>query len=231
MFWKKKTSGVTATEETCAHALFVVLAKGLQKNGRIRAEDLITSAASITAELCIEAAGDFNPRKHQFIPGSRVFSTKVNELFSGDTDDIEIIPAASVVGTLRDRLLQAEYCKSDFPPLGEIFKRFAASVGSSSDWGKVPWSVPEENKPFVLPLRVAYATRSTVDQAFQSFATPQQKLRASVLTLAEALIAVQRTIDKKVALLLALETVNGMAKTAPMTDEAMNSLKKKGSEQ
>ena len=50
-------------------------------------------------------------------------------------------------------------------------------------------------------------------------------------SLAEALIAVQRTIDKKVALLLALETVNGMAKTAPMTDEAMNSLKKKGSEQ
>jgi hypothetical protein len=46
-------------------------------------------------------------------------------------------------------------------------------------------------------------------------------LHAGILTLAGVLIAVQNAIDKKIALLLALETVNGMAKTATMTDEAM----------
>ncbi|SRR6266403_169485 len=47
-------------------------------------------------------------------------------------------------------------------------------------------------------------------------------LRAATLALAEALKAVSQSINHKVAILLALETVNGMAKTAPMTDEALS---------
>jgi len=74
--------------------------------GGVRAEDMITAAASITGELCIETAGDFNPRKHQFVPGSRVFSDKVNELIFGDDPEaaIDAIPAAFIVGLLRNRL-------------------------------------------------------------------------------------------------------------------------------
>src|SRR5438270_12924338 len=120
MFWKKKP----AAEEVCAHELYEAIAQGLAKEGnRIRVEDLLTTTASITGESCIAAAGNFNPRKHQLTPGSRVFSDKVNELFAGDSadDNIEKIPANSVVGILRDKLLRAGYAKSDFPSLKMIF--------------------------------------------------------------------------------------------------------------
>jgi hypothetical protein len=180
--------------------------------------------------LCIEVAGDFNPRKHQFVPGSRVFSDKVNELFAGNSDDIETVPAESIVGTLRDRLLQAGYTRADFPSLKRVFEYFAANVGKSSDWGKVPLSVPEENKPFILPLRVAYETRVTVDRTFRPLTNPSQKLRAGTLALTQVLIAVQHVIKKNIALLLAPETLNGMAKTAPMTDEALASANKKSAD-
>ena len=142
-------------------------------------------------------------------------------------NEISAAPADSVVGTLRDNLLASAYAKSDFPPLKVIFQHFAANIGNPSDWGKVPLSVPEANRPFVLPLRVTFETRPTVDRLFQPLATPRERLRAAVLTLSKVLIAVQEVIDKKVALLLALEAVNGMAKTAPMTEEAMAMAKKR----
>jgi hypothetical protein len=226
MFWKKKTS-VTAVE-TCAHALFQTLAEGLKRDGRIRAEDIITAAASIVGESCIVAAADFNPRKHEFVPGSRVFSTRVNELFSGDVPDesIDGLPAGSIVGTLRDRLVVSGFDRSDFPQLKKIFQDFAASVGKPSTWGSVPLSIPSQNMPSILPLRVAYETRPMVDRLFETLENPGDRLHASVLALAETLIAVREVIDRKTALLLALQIVNGMAKTAPMTDDAMKAAQK-----
>jgi hypothetical protein len=177
--------------------------------------------------LCIEKAGEFNPRKHQFVPGSRVFSEGVNQIFSGNSAKLETAPADSIVGLLRDRLLPAGYSSADFPPLEGIFKGFAGGIGNKSEWGKVPLSVPDGNKPFVLPLQVAYETRPLVDRIFQPLPSRRQRLHAGVLTLARALIAVQQAIDKRIALALALETVNGMAKTAPMTDEAMAAAKER----
>lgn len=233
MFWKKKAKDINSIEETCAQNLYEILAQGLKKDGRIRAEDLITAAASIVAELCIEAAGEIDPRKHQFVPGSRVFSDRVNELFCGKSAEQTIVtaPAESIVGLLRDNVVPAGYNESDFPSLKAVFEHFAANIGNKADWGTVPLSVPEENKPFVLPLRLAYETRSTVDKAFRGLNNPQQKLRAAVLTLAKVLVAVQNVINRKIALLLAFEIVSGMAKTAPMTDEAMAAAKIKGGPQ
>jgi len=229
MFWKNKEIS-TPNEESCSDDLFRFLADRLKKNGRIRAEDMITAAASITGEICIEAAGNFNPRKHEFPPGQRIFSDKVNELFSGDSSSNEIssLPADSIVGTLRDAVLKSGYELSDFPDLKLIFQHFAANVGKS-EWGKVPLSVPDDNKPSILPIAVTYESRSAVDKFFQKLNGPRARLRASVLTLAKVLIAVQQVMDKKLALLLALESVNGMAKTAPMTDEAMAAAKKSAS--
>lgn len=228
MFWNKDKSAPEPIEK-CSDALFQFLADGLKKDGRIRAEDIITAAASITGELCIEVAGNFNPRKHSLVPGSRVFSDKVNELFAGDSAEVRVdgLPSESIVGTLRDKLLESGYAASDFPELKTIFEHFVANIGKASDWGRVPLSVPEGNRPFILPLQVAYETRPAVDRIFSALASPRERLHAGALTLAKALIAVQQVIDKRVALLLALQTVNGMAKTAPMTDEAMAAAKAK----
>ncbi len=226
MFWKKKAPD--RSERACAHELYEYLCRAIGKDNRIRVEDLITTAASIVAERCIETAGDFNPRQHQFVPGARVFSTKVNELFSGDTSDLNEVPSESIVGILRDQLLAAGYNRDDFPSLEAVFEYYAAHVGNKSDWGKAPLSIPNDNKPFVLPLRVSYESRPIVDRLFQTLDTPEQRLRAAVLTLVEALVAVRQVADNRMVLTLALETINGMAKTAPMTDEAMAAAKKQG---
>lgn len=46
-------------------------------------------------------------------------------------------------------------------------------------------------------------------------------LRIATEALAEILAEVASAIDHKVALTIAIETINGMAKTAPMTERAM----------
>lgn len=163
------------------------------------------------------------------MPGSRIFSNNINKLLTGDVapKKLEAIPAGSVVGTMRDKLLASGYAEFDFPPLQVVFEHFAANIGNKADWGKVPLLVPDENKPVVLPLRVNYETRSIVDKAFQQLAEPKERLRAASLTLCRVLIAVQNAIEKKTALLLALQVVNGMSKTAPMTDQAIAAAKNK----
>jgi hypothetical protein len=162
-----------------------------------------------------------------------MFSDKINKLFCGDSLPVSLdtVPAESIVGVLRDKLLLTGYGEADFPSFEMLIEHFVANIGKKSDWGKVPLAVPEENQPSILPLQVVYETRAIVDRILQPLANPKKKLRAAVLALAESLEAVQGVIDKKIALLLALQMVNGMSKTAPMTDEAMQSLRKENSAQ
>jgi hypothetical protein len=221
MFWKQKSPPI----ELCAHALYEALTNALTQDGRIRVEDLISAAASIVGEATINAAGDFNPRDHQFAPGSRVFSDKANDLFCGDKDFNEA-PASSIVGILSEKLTKCGFAKADFPPLKEIFTYFAANVGKDEGWGKVPLSVPKDNHPFIMPLRASYEARPTVDKTFAPLGdNQQQRLHAATLTLAETLCKTRDVLDRRIAITLAVETVNGMAKTAPMTDAAMAKLK------
>ena len=220
MFWNKKPA-----VETCAHALYEALAKGLTQNGRIRVEDLITAAAAIVGEASVSAAGDFNARNHEFTPGQRVFSDKANVLISGDTD-LDGAPADSIVGILKNKLTKCGFQKADFPVLKDIFAYFAANIGKKEDWGKVPLSVPKNNQPFIMPLRVAYETRPIVDKIFAPLGdNHRQKLHAATLALAEVLCKTRDVLDRRIAITLAFETVNGMAKTAPMTDAGMAKLK------
>ena len=207
--------------EICAAALYQALTRALTNERGIHVEDLISVAAAIVGEACIETAGDFNPRNHDFVPGQRVFSTNANALFCDDKD-LSAAPAGSIVGILRDKLLGDGFIQTDFPSLNDIFSHFAASVGKLEDWGKVPLSIPKEHHPFVMPLRAAYEMRSTVDSVFAPLGNnPREKLHAATLTLAETLWQTRDVLDRQTAIKLALETVNGMAKTAPMTDAAM----------
>jgi len=221
MFWNKKTSPV----EECGQALYAGLAQALTQNGRIRVEDLISASAAITGEAIIGAAKDFNPRQHDYTPGSRVLSQKANELFCGDRDFYEA-PADSVVGILRDKLNKCGFTAADFPELKEVFTYFVANIGKAEDWGKVPLSIPKDNHPFRMPLRVVYETRPMVDKIFAQLGDDQnQRFKAASLALAEALCKTRDVLVRRLAITLALETVNGMAKTAPMTDAAMEKLK------
>jgi hypothetical protein len=146
-------------------------------------------------------------------------------LISGDKDFDEA-PADSIVGILKDKLTRCGFTKADFPVLKDVFTYFAANVGNKEDWGKIPLSVAKDNHPFIMPLRAVYETRPIVDKLFAPLAdNRQQRLHAATLTLAEALCKTRDVLDRRIATILAIETVNGMAKTAPMTDAAMAKLK------
>jgi len=202
----------------------LVLGSLRDKDGRIRVEDAISAAATIIAERCIDATGDYPLRDHDLAPGSRVFSTKANELICGDVSDggPSQVPRDSIVDILRGRLDPTLYADADFPALSEVFKQYAARIGNAADWGKVPLSVSQGNLPFIMPLRVGYETRRRVDQILDPIRGDKARcLRIAVESLADILKMTASVIDHKLALMLAIETINGMSKTAPMTEKAM----------
>src|SRR5689334_13723523 len=89
-------------------------------DGRISVEDAICSAATIVGERCIDAANDFPLRDHEYSPGQRVFSTKVNELICGDVGELELIPEDTIIGVLRRKLDGQVYKIDEFPLMSEI---------------------------------------------------------------------------------------------------------------
>lgn len=198
--------------------------KCLQDNSnRVRAEDAICLISTIVAERCIDAAGDYDLRNHEFIPGSRVFSDKINNILCGNytEDDISLLSRESVFGMIRDNL-KDYYAIQDFPKLSKIFQYFANMLGDEKDWGKVPLSIPEDNYPILLPLRVGYETRLTIDKLFEQILEDRFRcLKISVIALSEIFKMVRDIIDPRIALSLGFEMINGMTKTAPMTEKEM----------
>jgi hypothetical protein len=179
------------------------------------------TALAIVGEAAIAKAGDIDPRRHDHPPGTRVFSTQINQLICNDTSFDEA-PTDSIVGDLRERLIACEFSQSDFPKLEDVFKHFAANIGKKEDWGKVPLSIAQQHHPFAQPLRVAYETRPMVDSSLSPLGdNAGTRLRATTAVLARALCETRDALTRIVATTLAIETVNGMSKTAPMTAVAM----------
>jgi hypothetical protein len=222
MFWKRKERDPV---EACSVTLYTVMKSVVTQGGRIRVEDLISATASVVGEAAIAEAGDLDPRQHTHTPGTRVFSTNVNRLICDDKSFDEA-PSESIVGTLREKLRGCGFTDADFPVLNEVFKHFAANIGKKEDWGKVPLSVPQQHQPLLLPIRVAYETRAAVDHSLEPLGGNNSlRLRAATLALAKALCETRDVLSRIVATTLAIETVNGMSKTAPMTDAAIAALK------
>ena|SRR6185369_8591966 len=213
---------MTMEDQTAQRLANFVVEIMKEANGRARVEDVISTAAAIVGERCIEAAGDFNPRVHTFVPGSRIFSDKINDLISGDVDDWSKVPANCVVGILRAQITAGPYDAAELPSLTDVYGGLAASTGDTSSWGWVPLSVPVVNRPTVMPLRIAFETREAVGRIVVGIRNDTMRcLRVTTTALAKVLCLAEGVIDHRVALLLAIETINGMAKTAPMTIEAL----------
>jgi hypothetical protein len=197
------------------------LKKAVTQGGRIRVEDLISAAAAMVGEAAIAKAGDYDPRKHDYPPGARVFSTKINQLICDDKSFNEA-PPNSIVGDLRERLIACGFSEPDFPRLEGVFRHFAENIGKKEDWGKVPLSIAPQHHPFAQPLRIAYETRSLVDGSLSPLGDDvSNRLRATTAVLARALCETRDALTRIISTTLAIETVNGMAKTAPMTAAAM----------
>jgi len=205
----------------------VVLEYCRQGRGAVPAKEAVAAMAVVVGERCIEAAGEYSVRGHEFVPGQRVFSDKINMLLAGDinTDELTELPGNSVFGTIRDQLAGSRFQRNHFPRISEVFKSFASRIGKEEDWGKVPLSLHTQYWPEKLPLRVAFDTRPGIDAALRPI--KDDKARSlHVCTLALAMLLKDKElanqIDPAVALTLTFETINGMAKTAPMTDKAID---------
>jgi len=98
-----------------------------------------------------------------------------------------------------------------------VFRGFASRIGKPEDWGKAPLSLPPDDWPHLLPLRVAFDTRKGVDAVLRPLGGDKQRaLWVSTLALAMLLEDSSNAVEPRSALALVFETINGMAKTAPM---------------
>jgi hypothetical protein len=199
-------------------------------DGNYRPEDLISAAAAFTGESAMRQAHDFDFDRHTFTPGRPVFSQKINEILSGDRTNWEEMPDGCVFGALYGILINhpnRPWPREDFPDVGGIYSRFAAARkhgASQAEWGKAPLSVPPSHYPSerLPPLRVAFDMRTFV---YKSWA--KEKLSAdAVLTMAQLnlimiMTQMQPQVDPAIGLLLAFETINAMAKTAPVLPKHM----------
>jgi len=191
-------------------------------SGRIRVEDVLSAASAVCGEACIAAAGEFDPEQHEFTPGSAVLSDHINVLLAGDSSDWTGV-GESVFGLIRTGALASGYSEAEFPAPAEVFRAFAAGIAGTegAGWGFVPLTVPADNQPRVQPIRAAYELRGPVRVALaKDGLTTRDWPAITALAVVSELGRVRDAIDHRVALTLVLETVNGMAKTAPMTDEA-----------
>ncbi len=193
-------------------------AKATDPDGRIRVEDLLSAAAAACGEACIAAAGELDPNAHDFTPGSLVLSDRINGILCRDANDWAMT-GESVFGIIWSGAGADDYAGSDFPALDEPFRSLVASVGGDVPWGYVPLSVPESNRPRVEPLRQAYELRDGVTAIMREAGLSVADWpSACALAVAVELARVRATIDHGVATRIVLETINGMAKMAPMTE-------------
>jgi hypothetical protein len=192
----------------------------IQNQQGVRVEDALCIIATIVAERCIEVAGEFSIHTHEYDPGSIIFSEKINEILAGPIaeENWNALPETSVFGRIR-RGIKAHFTESAYPSLTGIFENFASTVGEH-EWGNLVLSVPEENKPFVLPLQAGYETRKFVDK-YIHLETKEKTLQIAVNATARILVQTKTALEAKTALLLVFEIINGMSKTATMTDQKM----------
>jgi len=192
-------------------------------DGRIRVEDLLSAASAACGEACLAAAEEVDPERHELTPGSAVLSDRVNGILAGDSVD-PAAHAGGVFGIIRAGALAHGYVERDVPAFADVFRGYVAGIAQPDGpgWGFVPLSVGDDHLPRVQPVRAAYELRRPVRQVLAAHAIPTADWPGvCALALTVELRRVREAIDNGVALHLVFETVNGMAKTAPMTDEAL----------
>ena len=202
----------------------VVVTYCRDRRGRVDSKEALAAMGAVVGERCLAAADEIPVRTHDFEPGQRAFSDKINVLLTGDqTTELAAIRADSIFGTIRDQLAGTRF-QNHFPLLEDVFRRFAGGI-SKHEWGKVPLSVPAKYRPERLPLRVAVDTRQNIDAALEPISSDTAR-SLHVCTLAMTMMLKDENLadqlEPAIALTLTFETINGMAKTVPMRDKAID---------
>lgn len=200
-----------------------VLSFLMNKNGQVSAENAVALMCTIIGERCIEATGDYSIYDHNNPPGHVAFSDNINKLLYGnsETEKIYECPKETVFGLLWYLLNDTAYSYEDSLSITRLRESFNANIVKAEDWIKCPWSVPAEHMPSIVPLITGYQTRNRIDYILQQIPNKIDKLSTCIHALIELLVMLKDTIDQRTLLLIAFETIYGMARTAPMTGKAM----------
>jgi hypothetical protein len=216
---------MTALDDAVAAIDAAAIAR-LRDDRGVRVEDYLTALAAVTGEAALVDAALFDIESTELTPGSAVFGDEINRMLTGDETDLHALPATSVVGVLRDRLVpNGTVAAEAFGPLERLYAQAAAGVGSTA-WGEVPLSVADEHRPGIPPLRLAFELRPAVESAVAEVqegngSAPVAGRRVPcALALASAIERTAQAIDVAVGLTLSLEVVFGIAKTVPMSRRA-----------
>jgi hypothetical protein len=216
----------TAMTQTPSPLIDLLLHKALAISeyppGRYRSEEVISAIAAFAGECQMRRAGEVDFSTAKFTPGQAVFSARINNLLSGDQTGWASVPASSAFGSIFQILTHLSthpWSPSLFPNPADIYSTYAAAAGTARKWGFAPLSVPQQNHPRIPPLRAAFDLRNAV---YKSGPHPQPSANelaaAAVMSLIKALIKVRGSIDDTVVLTLAFETLNALAKTAPVLE-------------
>jgi len=204
--------------EKLTKSLVSYVYNSIQTEKGVRVEDALCVMATIVAERCIKIANDFSIDEHNFEPGSAIFSEKINEILVGPiaVKNWNDLPDDCVFARIK-RKLNSHFNESTFPLLSEIFKNYSKNVGEAQ-WGNLILSVPDDNKPSLLPIQVGYESRKYVEENI-NLENDEKTLRIAINAICRVLIEAKMALDSSIALKLTFETINGMSKTAPMTDK------------
>jgi len=212
------------SDEKLTKKLVEFVYNSIQTEKGVRVEDAICLISTIVAERCIEVTNEFSIHKHEFEPGSAIFSEKINNLLVGQiaVEKWNELPKECVFAKIKSKI-DSHFDESSFPSLTGIFKNYAENVGKT-EWGNLNLSIPQDNKPFFLPLQVGYETRKFVDKNI-NLENNEKTLQIAISAIGIILTETKLALDSSIALTLTFEMINGMSKTATMTDKKMAELK------
>jgi len=212
------------TDEKLTKKLVDFVYNSIQTKKGVRVEDAICLISTIAAERCIELVNEFSINEHDFEPGSAVFSDKINEILLGPIiiENWNDLPVESVFGTIKDKII-SKFDIENFPSLKGIFESYAQNIGES-EWGNLNLSVPNNHTPFLLPLQAGYESRKYFEKKI-NIKSNDKSLQIAINALVHILLETRMALDSKIALSLTFELLNGMSKTATMTEGKMRELK------
>jgi hypothetical protein len=208
------------TDEKLTKKLVEFVYNSIQTKKGVRVEDAICLISTIVAERCIKVTNEFSIDEHDFEPGSAVFSEKINKLLVGQiaVENWNDLPKECVFSRIKSKI-DSHFDNRFFPSLTKIFENYAENIGKA-EWGNLNLPIPDDNKPFLLPLQVGYETRKFIDKNI-NLENNEKTLQIALNVLGEILIETKMALDSSIALVMTFEIINGMSKTATMTDKKM----------
>jgi hypothetical protein len=221
---RDKSSGAVrsaALTAAAAHIATVALGSVQTADRGVRVEDYLTVLAAAAGEAVLVSAGLFDIEHNELNPGAAVFGDRINEILTGDSIVLAAMGTDTVLGLFQSELVPMTLPGEAMPDPRALYEHVAASV-NSAPWGYVTTTVAADNQPRVMPLRVAFEMRDTVDAAVAAAGMDTvHRWVPCVLALCVAMGEVQAAIDLRVAATLVMEVLFALAKMVPMSRDQL----------